>query len=487
MAPEPSRSRRVIGYVRLSRAAVDSTSIAKQREILAKTCEAKGWVLVDVVEDPDVSASVSRLDRPGLTEVRARIAAGEAEGVLVWRLDRIARSVVDFGTLLDEGLSIVSATEPLDTGTAMGRAMAEVLQVFAALEARTTGERLKATKTYLRSIGRWGGGPRPYGYEPVAAEDGIGKVLEPIPEEAAVVRRIAEEIIAGRSLYSIAKRLNEEGVPSAKGGTWTRSSVRNLARGEHVLGRLTSKGRVVRDEEGIPVEAFTPILDLDTADRVRVLTEPVSTPGRSEATIAGQRRRASRLLSGLLSCPCGAPLKVRRRRGLPYYGCAALAREQAHEGTSILVDAERVEQEVGRKFLALTGHLEVVENVVTRPVVSGLAEAERDLAEATAEIQGAEAADLPGLFERITDLSARRDRLAAQPQEPTVEVVRTGETFAERWTRIEDPDARRALLVTAGAAVEVLPARRRGFWDPERVTLTIGGVREPDYLAGQVD
>src|SRR5262245_21701335 len=121
-----AKVRRVIGYARLSRASDDSTSIAKQREILTKTAEARPWSLVDIVADPDVSASASRLDRPGLSEDRERVAAGEADAVLVWRLDRIARSVVDFGLLLDDGLDIISATEPLDTGSPMGRAMAQI-------------------------------------------------------------------------------------------------------------------------------------------------------------------------------------------------------------------------------------------------------------------------------------------------------------------------------------------------------------------------
>lgn len=488
-----STPRRVIGYVRLSRAAVDSTSIAKQREILAKTCEARGWLLVDTVEDPDVSASLSRLNRPGLTEVRTRIADGEADSVLVWRLDRIARSVVDFGTLLDEGLDIVSATEPLDTATPMGRAMAEILQVFAALEAKTTGERLKATKAYLRSIRRWTGGPRPYGYVPVPAPDGVGKILTPVPEEAEVVARIADEIVAGRSLYSVAVRLNEDGVPSAKGGHWTAASVRNLIRSEHVLGRQSYapvKGsrarRPVLDGEGVPVVAWTPLLDLETAERARALTEPVATPGRSEATIAGRRKRASRLLSGLLACSCGAPLVVRRRQGVAYYGCAFRATGRAHEGTSLLVEAERVEEEVERQFLGRVGHLPVVEEIVRRPAVAGLAEVERDLAEASAEISTASSADLPGLFERISLLSARREALSALPSEPSVEFVETGETFRVRWERVNDPADRRRLLVLSGTRVAVLPARRRGFWDASRVEVSfpVDYASEADYGSG---
>lgn len=108
---------RVVGYVRLSRETADSTSVARQRQVIEAHARSRGWDLFTTVEDIDVSASKRRLDRPGLTRVRAIIAAGKAEAILVWRLDRLARSVVDFGTLLDDGLNVVSCTEPLDTTT----------------------------------------------------------------------------------------------------------------------------------------------------------------------------------------------------------------------------------------------------------------------------------------------------------------------------------------------------------------------------------
>src|SRR4051794_36125210 len=131
---------RAVAYLRISRDTDDSTSIARQRQITKQYAKGRDWTIVETVEEVDVSASKRRLDRPGLTRVRELVAAGDAEAVLVWRLDRLARSVVDMGTLLDEGLQVVSCTEPLDTTTPMGRAMVEILQVFAALESSTIGQ-----------------------------------------------------------------------------------------------------------------------------------------------------------------------------------------------------------------------------------------------------------------------------------------------------------------------------------------------------------
>jgi len=146
---------RIIGYVRLSRAhREESTSIERQRAVIRATCEARGFALVEICEDPDASATKTRLDRPGLSRVRQLIRDGDADAVMVWRLDRLVRSVVDVGVLLDEGLHIISATESLDTTSPMGRAMVEILQVFASMEAKTTGLRVSASQEHLRRVGR---------------------------------------------------------------------------------------------------------------------------------------------------------------------------------------------------------------------------------------------------------------------------------------------------------------------------------------------
>lgn len=115
---------RVVGYARLSRATEEITAIVRQRQAIADTARARGWELVGIEEDNDVSANRTRLNRPGLNAARERLARDEADAVLVWKLDRLARSVVDFGLLFDSGLQIISCTESLDTTTAMGRAMA---------------------------------------------------------------------------------------------------------------------------------------------------------------------------------------------------------------------------------------------------------------------------------------------------------------------------------------------------------------------------
>lgn len=458
---------RIIGYTRLSRASrEESTSIVRQHRVIESTCSARGLDLVGIVDDVDVSATKHRLERPGLREVRARIDAGEADAVMVWRLDRIARSVVDFGLLLDAGLNIISATEPLDTTTPMGRAMAEVLQVFAALEAKTIGLRIAASQAHLREVGRFPGGVVPYGYRSVPHPDGVGRALEPDPVESAVVRRMADEVLAGAAVYTVAQRLNADGVPPRRSAAWSTTSVARILRSDAVLGRVRRKGEPVRGEDGLPVQFWPPILPVDDVLRLRALTD--WTP-RGRAGL--KPRRAARLLSGLLECAsCGSALVVRRRKDAPsVYGCSAAARGRAC-GRGTVIECDRVEAEVERQFLDLLGPFRVVEEVITAPEVAGLAEVEEALA-ATAREMTAPDADVPALLTRLESLRAERVRLDALPKVPESSLIETGATFAEEWGR-RDVVGRRALLVGTGAEV-VLRHGQRGRWDPSRVSLVL--------------
>lgn len=468
---------KIIGYVRLSRASrEESTSVVRQREIIEKTCAARDFELVGIVEDVDVSATKTRLDRPGLTEARERIRAGEADAVMVWRLDRIARSVVDFGVLLDEGLDIISATEPLDTASPMGRAMAEVLQVFARLEAKTIGLRISASQEHLRKVGRFPGGVIPYGYRAVPHPDGVGRALEPDPAEAAVVRRMADEVLAGSSVYAVTVGLNRDGIPPRRGAKWSTTAVQRILRSNAVLGRVKVRGELLRDDAtGLPSVVWEPLLSVEEVERLRALTDWTPTPGRSEATADGIRRKATRLLSGLIHCPgCGFPLtaKSRHTTGAPIYVCEARARGRVCPG-GVAIECERVEAEVERRFLAVVGRWLVVEPRVSVREVAGLAAVEEALRATTDALRDPDA-DLPALFERLTRLREERDRLGALPEEPVVEMIESGRTFAEAWADY-DTAGRRSLLANSGASISIARAPQRGKWNPERVRVDFHG------------
>src|SRR5262245_57350497 len=123
---------RALGYGRISVQTDESTSIERQRELYVATCEQRGWEAAGWHEDVDVSATKKRLDRPGLDDLRDALAADPSINVVVvWRLDRLARSVQDLTTLVEEfdshDVALVSATEPFDMTTPTGRLLLQLL------------------------------------------------------------------------------------------------------------------------------------------------------------------------------------------------------------------------------------------------------------------------------------------------------------------------------------------------------------------------
>lgn len=467
MTNNPATVARVVGYVRLSRASDESTSVPRQRQEIQRAAERNGWTLVGLYEDVDVSASKSRLNRPGLSRVRAALANGEADAVVVWRLDRLARSVVDFGTLLDEGVNVISATEPLDTTTPMGRAMAEILQVFARMESETIGERLSSMIAYRVSQGdRWRGASAPYGYAITPHPSGDGKTLSVEPTEARYIRKALDIVLGGGSLYRAMRELDAAGSRPRKAAAWSLSSLRVVLTGDAVLGRQTRRGAPLRDEHGVIVQSWEPVLTVEESERVRATLAP--TP------VGQSRRKASRALSGLLVCEtCGRRMRINSRRNsggarIEAYGCRTNG-DGARCAAPAHINADLVEQHIEREFLALAGRLPVAERREVRRDVVGLAEVVEAIAHTT-DAMREPGADLANLAGRLGDLVAKRDDLAAQPAGVFTEFAMTGETFSEAWAGAT-VERRRTLLtgVLEGPIVITRGVRGRRGLDPARV------------------
>lgn len=264
---------KVFGYARLSKATEESTSIERQLELARTTAEGRGWELLGTDVDEDVSATRTRLERPGLNRLRARVAAGGVDAVVVWRVDRLARSLSDLLILVEEfaekGTALVSATEPFDSTTPGGKAMLSMLGVFAALEADTVRERVSASREALRQARRFPGGRVPYGYRTAPNPVGAGRILVPDEFEAGIVREAAERVLQGESLYAVVNDLNSRGVKPRTAAAWAISSLKWLLVGDSVLGRVTVGGDVMRDDAGLPLEVWTPLIDGDTSARLR--------------------------------------------------------------------------------------------------------------------------------------------------------------------------------------------------------------------------
>lgn len=462
-------SHRAIVYVRLSNLTETSLSPERQEEACRAYATAKGWPVVEVVQDLDISGSDrgKRLERPGLERIRELWQPGDV--VVFAKLDRLARNVIDFRTFADEaeaaGAALASVAESLDLTTPGGRFVATILAAFAEMESATTAERVKASIKTVRRARRFPGGRVPYGYRTAKNPDGPGRVLEPDPVTSAVVREMADRVLAGESAYAISQDLNKRGIKTGLGKQWSVSTVRSVLVGDTIVGRVVMDGDVLRDANGMPETVWTPLVTDAESARLRALMLPKKdTPKRRG------RQPTRRLAAGLLVCgSCGAAMRVRSKgRGKPpQYQCPKRSDGGlCPQGTSI--KAETVDQVLADEFLAAVGRMDATVLVQVTVDNAEVAAVRQEL-EDTAQAMLAPGADRLGLVERMDALERHLKSLTGLPGQPEYTHEPTGRTVAGEW---EDADlaTRRGWVTSAVDSVVIHPPGR-----PEgRITINWG-------------
>lgn len=222
-------STKVIGYVRVStdEQATSGVSLAAQAEKVRAYAALYDLELVELIED--AGASAKSLDRPGLQRALAMLEKGEADGIVIAKLDRLTRSVADMATLIDRyfaekrGKSLFSVADSIDTRTAAGRMVLNILCSVSQWEREAIGER---TRDALRHKARRG---EVYNHAPLGFEAVEGRLVEVAEEMRAVdeVRRLAA---AGASLRTICRAMEAAGFKTKRGGTWRPSTVQAILR-----------------------------------------------------------------------------------------------------------------------------------------------------------------------------------------------------------------------------------------------------------------
>jgi site-specific DNA recombinase len=248
------------------------SSLDAQRE----ACEAyiksqadEGWVLVrDRFDDGGLSGA--SLDRPALQELLDRVRARQIDVIVVYKVDRLTRSLADFAKLVElfdeHEASFVSVTQSFNTTSSMGRLTLNVLLSFAQFEREVIGERVRDKIAASKRRGIWVGGPVPLGYR------SVDKKLEIAPEEADLVRKIFAEYLRLGSVGALAKSLNAEGLkpkprPLANGRTLQAACYRigplaHLLKNRFYIGEVDYRGEINKGEH-------EPILDPDLFENVQ--------------------------------------------------------------------------------------------------------------------------------------------------------------------------------------------------------------------------
>lgn len=208
-------------YARQSVDKKDSVSIETQLTLCGR------YAGEGVLIFQDRGFSGKNTNRPDFQRLMELVESGQVQKIIVYRLDRFSRSIADFGQVWDRlekhGVEFQSVTENFDTSSPMGRAMLNIVLVFAQLERETIAERVRDNYLHRFSLGAWPGGPAPYGFSLTKVTDGMGRQIPSLKadQHAETVRRIfslyAQE---GSSLRSVARSLNAEAVPGPRRGLW---------------------------------------------------------------------------------------------------------------------------------------------------------------------------------------------------------------------------------------------------------------------------
>lgn len=446
---------RVLGRVRLSRLTDESTSVSRQKELIEQWSSMHEHDIVGWAIDLDVSGTVDPFEAPELGPWFREDRRDDWDLLVTWRLDRLSRRVITlnrlFGWLIEHDKVLVSISENIDLSTWVGRLVANVIGGVAEGEVAAIQERTRASRRKLLETGRWPGGQTPYGMQPVQLDTG-GWKLEVCPETAAVVHRIVSEVIDGAAIEAVANRLDLDGIPSPKGGSWLPSTIWKIIQTKQLLGHATYSGDTVRDLQGLPVLNAEPLLTRERWDQLQA-----AILARRRPETPNRTRDTSPLLGVVMCYQCGGSMfhKIYRRdygkRLYRYYHCRVKDHNQQ-------IDAETVETLVEEAFMYELASVNVREKVFIQAENHQLElnEAVRAVDELTPLIGGITSDTMrKRLTDQLRALDQRITELEQLPvQESRYEYRETDETYEEAWNAA-DVDGKRRLLVRSGITAAV--------------------------------
>lgn len=268
---------------------------------------AEGWISIrDNYDDGGVSGGT--LERPALQRLLRDIEAGLVDVVVVYKIDRLSRALLDFSKLVEvfdrNNVTFVAVTQSFNTTTSMGRLTLNILLSFAQFEREVIGERIRDKVAASRKKGIWMGGPVPFGYDTENTKLVIRK------DEAAVVRLVFERFVDVKSATVVAQQLRDEGVVTRKGKPFDKGILYKMLSNRVYVGEAVHKGVSYPGEHKA-------VVTRELWDRVHAILQE-SPRARASKT----RTQMPALLKGLIFAPNGqamTPTHTRRRGKLYRY------------------------------------------------------------------------------------------------------------------------------------------------------------------------
>ncbi|WP_395462746.1 recombinase family protein [Wolbachia endosymbiont of Cantharis cryptica] len=282
-----------------------------------KSRQQEGWVIVDKRYD-DEGFSGGNLKRPGLQKLFEDIKAGAIDCVVIYKIDRLSRSLLDFAEIVDlfdkNKVTFVSVTQSFNTADPIGRLMLNIILSFAQYERELAAERVRDKIAASRKKGLWTGGLPPLGFDVKDKKLAVNK------KEAELVKNIFESFIDSRSVTEMIRKLNKEGHCTKK----RQRKSGQISGGEPfkkktLYGILTNpiyNGRIKYKENLYPGQ-HEAIIDDEQWQKVQ---DTIKNPeGRKSPT------ETNHLLKGMINCSCGASMipayTKKQGRKYCYYVC----------------------------------------------------------------------------------------------------------------------------------------------------------------------
>jgi len=329
----------------------DFNSLDAQREsgeAYIRSQAGEGWTLLPEQYD-DGGYTGANMERPALRRLLADVKAGKVDCVVVYKVDRLTRSLFDFARIVEvldkQGVSFVAVTQQFNTTTSLGRLTLNILLSFAQFEREIISERTRDKQIAARRKGKWTGGHLPLGYD----LDPEGGRLVVNGDEAVRVRQIFEWYLEGQTVFGIVAKCADLSWHSKQ---WTTKEGRAFGghpmRKCHVYQMLANPlyaGRIRADGEVVSA-GHEAMIDERTFDLVQArLKENTRNPGSTHS------RKVEALLRGLLYCACcGSAMSPSysssKHRRYRYYVCIRASQRNGQACTTRAVPAPLVEEAV---------------------------------------------------------------------------------------------------------------------------------------------
>ena len=348
-------------------------SLQAQRE----ACEAyitsqkhEGWHAIGAHYD-DGGFSGGSMERPALQKLLGDIATGKVNTVVVYKVDRLTRSLADFAKIIEafdaRGVSFVSVTQQFNTTTSMGRLTLNVLLSFAQFEREVTGERIRDKIAASKKKGMWMGGFTPLGY------DIKDRQLVVNPEEAKTVREIFRQYLRLGRVSALKAYLDQKEVrsklhPSATG---VARGSKPYSRGAlyHLLNNRIYLGEIVHRDNVYPGQ-HEAIVDRETWDKAAALLAKNNQGNRQRG-----KSGTGQLLTGILFDDAGnryTPTHaVKNGKRYRYYTSQAVIRGRRSTTAIARIPAQEIEQLVQSRILSLLSSASEITSLLTRGEIRG--------------------------------------------------------------------------------------------------------------------